>query len=130
MNHDTVLQFARFCGVGIAGFLVDAGVTLFLIHLGIAPLIGRIFAIALAMLTTWRLNRALTFGASQTSQTSEGIRYFSVAIAVSIVNYAIYAGLLLGIPSLSPFFAIVIATGFATILSYLGYRFFAFKTDA
>ena len=123
-------QFIRFAGVGTLGLVVDIGYTLILIELGLDALIARIFAISLAMMTTWRLNRALTFGASTTSQASEGIRYIAVAVVVALINYAIYAGLLMSIPNLSPAIAVAIAVGIATGLSFTGYRFFAFKTAA
>ena len=70
MTRQVSGQFIRFAGVGLIGLVVDVGHTLFLIALGLDPLIARIFAIALAVFTTWRLNRALTFGASATSQAS------------------------------------------------------------
>ncbi|MEM7327195.1 MAG: GtrA family protein [Pseudomonadota bacterium] len=123
-------QIGRFAGVGLLGLIVDIGITLLLIRTGMDPLAARVLAIALAMLTTWRLNRALTFGASTTSQTSEGLRYFLIAMSVAVVNYAIYATLLLSIPTLSPALAVMIAVGIATGLSFCGYRFFAFKTAA
>lgn len=116
--------------VGGIGFIVDIGFTLMLIGFGVDPLIARIVAIILALITTWRLNRALTFGASDTSQTSEGLRYFFVAAIVACVNYGIYAGLLLTIPGIPPGLAVMIAVGLATGLSYSGYRFFAFKKAA
>jgi len=130
MTQHLQKQLPRFVLVGGLGFLVDFGITLLLIGFGVDAFIARVIAIPFAMLTTWRLNRAFTFGASNTSQTSEGMRYFAVATSVAIVNYAIYAGLLVAIPSIPPGFAIVIAVGFATILSYYGYRLFAFKTAA
>mgnify|MGYP001799563638 FL=1 len=130
MNRQLLGQFGRFAFVGTIGFVVDMGVTLLLIAFGTHPLLARIVAIALAMLTTWRLNRAITFGASQTSQVSEGLRYFVVAISVAVMNYAISAALLLNIPTISPALAVMISVGFATGLSFFGYRQFAFKTDA
>lgn len=130
MNRALRRQFSRFAIVGGLGLLVDLGFTVLLINTGIDAFIARVIAIALAMLTTWRLNRALTFGASKTSQTSEGARYFLVAIVVAGINYAIYAGLLLTLPELSPGFAVIIAVAIATGLSFTGYRLFAFKTAA
>ncbi|MEM9178235.1 MAG: GtrA family protein [Pseudomonadota bacterium] len=130
MNRQLLEQFGRFAFVGAIGFVVDMGTTLLLIALGIDPLLARIVAIGLAMLTTWRLNRAMTFGPSQTSQVSEGLRYFLVAIAVAACNYAIYAALLLNIPAIQPALAVLISVGFATGLSFFGYRQFAFKTNA
>lgn len=116
--------------VGGIGFLVDVGFTLLLIGLGLDPLIARIIAIVLALLTTWRLNRAITFGASDTSQTQEGMRYVLVATIVALVNYGIYAGLLLTVSGIPPAIAVLIAVCFSTGLSYSGYRFFAFKKAA
>lgn len=130
MNQLLFKQIGRFALVGGLGFLVDIGLTLMLIGFGLDAFVSRVIAIAFAMLTTWRLNRALTFGASATSQASEGARYFMVAIVVAMVNYAIYAALLVTIPAIPPGAAIVIAVGFATVLSFCGYRLFAFKTAA
>lgn len=120
----------RFALVGGIGFIVDVGLTLGLIHQGADPYSSRILGLALAMLTTWRLNRALTFGASDTSQASEGVRYFVVAILTALLNYLIYAGLLLSISGMMPVFAVVLATGVSMIASYLGYSRFAFRSGA
>ncbi len=130
MTHDLKKQLSRFAVVGSLGFLVDFGVTLLLIDFGLDAFIARIVAIMLAVLTTWRLNRAITFGASESSQAREGMRYFAVAFCVAMVNYTIYAGLLMTVPGMSPGIAIIIAVGCATVLSFCGYRLFAFKTVA
>jgi len=54
--------FARFCLVGVVGFVVDAGVTLVLTQAaGWPPLTGRIFAFVIAATVTWSLNRRFTF---------------------------------------------------------------------
>ncbi len=128
MNPAVMQKFARFACVGGLGFVVDTGLTLLLIHRGIDPYTSRVFAIIFAMITTWRLNRALTFGASRTSQTSEGARYFAVAFLAAILSYAIYATLLLTFTGFPPALAIVIAVGTTTMASFLGYSRFAFKT--
>ena len=120
----------RFALVGGIGFIVDVGLTLGLIHQGADPYSSRILGLALAMLTTWRLNRALTFGPSDTTQASEGVRYFVVAILTALLNYLIYAGLLLSISGMMPVFAVVLATGVSMIASYLGYSRFAFRSGA
>jgi len=123
-------ELIRFIGVGLLGLLVDVGFTVFFIELGLDALIARIFAIVPTMIVTWRLNRALTFGASDTSQATEGLRYFAVAIGVAFVNYCIYAILLLSFPTLPPALAVMIAVATATVLSFTGYRIYAFKTSA
>lgn len=130
MTQTLQKQISRFAVVGGLGFLVDIGVTMLLIAFGLDAFIARIAAIMLAVLTTWRLNRAITFGASESSQAREGMRYFAVAFCVAIVNYAIYAGLLMTISGMSPAIAIIIAVGCATVLSFCGYRLYAFKSAA
>ncbi len=130
MNTAQVNKFARFAGVGGTGFIVDTGLTLLLIHRGIDPFTSRVFGIMFAMITTWRLNRALTFGASRTSQTSEGARYFIVAILAAILSYAIYTALLLSLSGFPPALAIIVAVGTTTLFSFLGYSRFAFRTAA
>ena len=128
MTRTSLTQFGRFAIVGGLGFVVDSCFTLALIHRGIDPYTARVFAIALAMMVTWRLNRALTFDTRGNDQAAEGIRYFTVAIIAAILNYAIYAGLLLTIPVLPPLLAIVIAIGSVTMLSFVGYRHLVFKS--
>nr|WP_070960580.1 GtrA family protein [Hyphomonas sp. Mor2] len=128
MNKALVSKFARFAGVGGTGFIVDTGLTLLLIHRGIDPYTSRVFGILFAMITTWRLNRALTFGASRTSQASEGARYFVVAILAAILSYVIYASLLIAFTGFPPALAIVIAVGTTTMVSFFGYNRFAFRT--
>lgn len=130
MNTAAISKFARFAGVGGTGFVVDTGLTLLLIHRGIDPYTSRVFGIMFAMITTWRLNRALTFGASRTSQTSEGARYFIVAILAAMLSYAIYASLLVMVAGFPPALAIVIAVGTTTLVSFFGYSRFAFRTAA
>lgn len=130
MTRQTLAQVSRFAIVGLLGFVTDFGLTLTLIHNSLDPLTARLIAIAFAMLVTWRLNRAVTFGASPSSQVSEGARYFSVAITVALINYAIYAGLLVTIASFPPALAIILAVGISSALSFFGYRLFAFRTNA
>lgn len=130
MNTALVNKFARFAGVGGTGFIIDTGLTLLLIHRGIDPFTSRVFGILIAMITTWRLNRAWTFGASRTSQTSEGVRYFIVAILAAILSYAIYTALLLSLAGFPPALAIIIAVGTTTLISFFGYSRFAFRTAA
>jgi len=123
-------QLGRFAGVGLTGLLVDVGLTVGLIKAGMDPFSARGLAILAAMAITWRLNRALTFGASKTSQRSEGLRYFSVATLVAMINYALYSLLVLTLPSLPPALAVMIAVATSTVLSFFGYRSYAFKSDA
>ncbi len=121
-------RMLRFAVVGGTGFVVDAGLLFILIRdFGFDPFTARLISIFFAVLTTWRLNRALTFGASASSQASEGLRYVSVAAATACLNYAVYCLVLALWRDMPPVMAAVVATLTAMSFSYLGYSRFAFQ---
>ncbi len=112
----------RFAMVGGIGFLTDAATLALLLAVSpLGPFLARLLSIGCAMPVTWLCNRSLTFQASDRGVLQEGARYGGVAIAVSIVNYLVYGGLLIAMPSLPPLAALVLASGAAMALSYLGY---------
>jgi putative flippase GtrA len=121
-------KFIRFVIVGATGFLVDAGTLWLLLTFSpLGPLSARVIAIALAMTATWLLNRTFTFGASKRSVVVEGFRYGVIAVITSLVNYGIYAGLLIMAPLLSPYAALVFASIAAMLFSFFGYSRFVFR---
>lgn len=121
-------KFIRFAIVGATGFLVDAGTLWLLLTFSpLGPLTARVIAIALAMTATWLLNRTFTFGASKRSMVVEGFRYGVIAVITSLVNYGIYAGLLIMAPLLSPYAALVFASIAAMLFSFFGYSRFVFR---
>ncbi|WP_159946048.1 GtrA family protein [Rhizobium sp. 18065] len=121
-------KFIRFAIVGATGFVVDAGTLwLLLSFTPLGPLSARVIAIALAMTATWLLNRSFTFGASKRSVVVEGFRYGVIAVITSLVNYGIYAGLLIMAPLLSPYAALVFASIAAMLFSFFGYSRFVFR---
>jgi putative flippase GtrA len=116
------MRFLRFAVVGAIGFGVDAVVLAVLMaETPFGPFIARVFSIALAMAATWLLNRAFTFGPSGRSVAEEGARYGAVAIAVAGFNWLLYSTLVILVPAIGPLGALVIASGAAMALSYLGY---------
>ena len=135
MTVDSLLQslpvgrLFRFACVGFAGFSVDTG-TLALLHhgLGLDPFSSRILSIALAIFATWRLNRSVTFGRSDSGQVSEGARYYGVALITAGVNFAIYGAILLIWPVVWPVAAAVAATAVTMFMSYFGYSKLVFRT--
>jgi len=121
-------KFLRFVIVGATGFLVDAGMLwLILTYSPIGPLPARIVAIAVAMATTWLLNRTFTFGASKRTLVAEGFRYGFIGVVTSLINYGIYALLLIGAPLLSPYAALVFASIAAMLFSFFGYSRYVFR---
>jgi len=123
----TLDRLARFGLVGGIGFVIDAGLTTALQIAGLGIFSSRLIAIACAMLITWRLNRTLTFGASQTSQVSEGTRYMMIAALAALVNYTVYIILMLVIPGMIAALAVAAATGVSMVVSYLGYSRHVFR---
>src|SRR5690606_35505746 len=88
--------------------------------------LARLAAIACAMVVGWLANRTWTFHAPGPPRLREFLRYASVASFSVAVNYAVYAAALTAWTGATPLRALVIGTAFATLISYLGYRLFAF----
>ena len=124
-------RFLRFALVGGTGFLIDAALLTALHNgVGIDPFTARLISICASAFTTWRLNRSLTFGASDRSQATEGARYAAVAALTAAFNYCLYALALIISPTLPPVVAMVGATVAAMLFSYVGYSRFVFTGAA
>jgi putative flippase GtrA len=122
-----VKRLGWFVIAGGLGFLVDAGtLALLLATTGLGPFFARIIAILLALATTWGFNRSLTFGKSRYPLLLEGARYGGVGLLSALVNYAIYATVLLLVPAIAPLAALVVASAGAMAFSWAGYSRFVF----
>ena len=104
-RHRKVLaQFLRFGVVGVAGFLVDAGVLLGLLALGLGPYSGRVASYLAAATTTWALNRAWTFrsrnevGHDGSGAARQWARFLVVNLVGFAMNYGAYALLIATVP--------------------------------
>jgi len=123
-------KLIRFAIAGGVGFIVDAGLLALLLHITpLGPFIALLIAIAAAMFTTWMFNRTFTFGRSPHSLAAEGFRYGSVGVTSALVNYGLYAALLLALPALQPLAAMVLATAASMIFSFFGYSRFVFRSE-
>ncbi len=120
-------HLVHFLIAGFSAFAVDALVLQLLIHAGLGPLVARPFAILTAMIVGWLINRTWTFPMPGRPRLAEFARYAAVASISAVINYGIYAAILLARPATLPFVALVIATAISTIASYSGYRFFTFR---
>jgi putative flippase GtrA len=127
MNPVPSRRFGRFLIVGVAGFLADAAVLAAMLSAGLDPFVARIISIAAAMLLTWRLNRAFTFGPSKGSEVAEGARYGLVVATASTLNWLVYSAALLLVPAMPPHLALVIGSVAALGFSYTGFARFAFR---
>ena len=129
VSKNRILRLASFAVAGGTGFVVDATVLVLMMRFTpLGPFTARIVSVIAAMLTTWTINRTVTFGRSGRHIVQEGARYGFVALIGAALNYGIYSGLLLAAPeTISPLLALVIAVGLVTVFSYLGYSRFVFK---
>ena len=116
-----------FLFAGAVGFLVDMGVLWLCLDFKLLdPFSARAPAIGSALLCTYLINRKFTFGASHRKVAVEGVRYGGVGLASTLINYSVYSGLLLILPSMSPYAALILGSGSATTFAYLGYSRFVF----
>ncbi len=125
-------EFLRFAGTGALGFAVDSALLLaFTGGLGWPPLMSRLASFAVALVSTWLINRAWTFRASAKSPRAIGAEfagYGAVQMTGGVANFAIYA-LIISLIGHEPLQLLVaLATGAAAGLgiNYVGARRFVF----
>ena len=84
-------QFFWFGIVGIAGFIIDAGVLDAVVHyLETDPLSGRFVSFLTAATTTWWLNRKLTFRRRDKLTISEWATYVALMTIGAVVNFGVF----------------------------------------
>jgi putative flippase GtrA len=113
---------------GAAAFTVDAAVLGLLTSVaGVHPIVARLAAISLAMVTGWLMHRRLTFAVPVPPTVPEFLRYAGVAWMAAAVNYGAFVLIVLERPSFEPLVALVLSSIVAAIFAYLGMRFAAFR---
>jgi putative flippase GtrA len=95
-------EFVRFAVAGSIGFCVDLVVLLTLVDVfNVAPLPAKAGAFAVALPTTWLINRAWTFRRS-TGARKLSLREFMAYLAIQLTgasfNFATFAGCLMALP--------------------------------
>jgi putative flippase GtrA len=128
-------QIPAFAAIGLLGYLVDATITyLCAKYLGMSPELARPPGFILATLVNFTLNRSITFRHSRAPLFRAFLRYCGVASVGLVVNYAVYSACValaprIGIavtPAILPLF-VAAGSGAAMVLTFLGFRFFAFR---
>jgi putative flippase GtrA len=113
---------------GSIAFSVDAGVLELLVTgFGVHKLTARIVSISFAHVAGWLAHRRFTFRLSTPPTWREFLRYAGVQYTVALLNYGIYALIVLLKPDIKPFYALVASSGVAMFFSYFGIRFGAFR---
>lgn len=75
---------------GLAGFAVDAGVLTAGVALGLAPGPARVPSFLAAAVTTWLLNRTLTFRTSTPPNLREFVRFVGAMSLGLGINYVVF----------------------------------------
>lgn len=106
-------QILRFSLVGVAGFLVDAGVlTLALRFLGWNLYSARVLSFLTAVTATWIMNRRFTFGAgASASLFGEWVRFTASNAVGGLVNFGTYVWLINSLAAAHDFPVIAVAAG-------------------
>jgi len=121
-------HWGGFVLAGLTALGVDAGLLQLLTKgLGLNPFAARPFGICCAMVVSWAINRYVTFAVAAAPSWAEFAKFAAASFAAQIVNYLVFAAILLAYPAASPTLAIVIASAVAMFAAYAGFRFGAFR---
>lgn len=125
---DKFQHWAGFVASGALAFATDAVALLLLTGFaGVDPFSARLVAIGLATIVAYFAHRRLTFKVAEAPTLAQFAKFASVGAGVSVLNYLIYAGLLLAFATITPLLALAIASAIAMVASYLGYRYGVFQ---
>jgi putative flippase GtrA len=128
-------QIPAFAAIGVIGFFVDAGITyLCAKYLALSPELARPPGFIIATIVNFFLNRSITFRHARAPLAASFVLYWMVASAGLAVNYAVYSACvalapLVGIvvtPAILPLF-VAAGSGVAMAVTFVGFRFFAFR---
>lgn len=125
-----VRELLLFGLVGVIGFLVDSGI-LYLLKSFLGLYYGRLFSFIAAVVTTWILNRQLTFSerVSGLSLFREFSRYLGLMLGGGVVNYVIYALLVyfVEIVARQPVWGVAVGSCAGMTVNFLLARYFVFR---
>lgn len=122
-------QFLRFGFVGVLGFAVDAAVLSLALtaHAGLLP--GRCISYVVAASCTWLLNRRWTFNDRRRSPAKQWARFLAANSCGGVVNYGIYAFLVLHSNTFAiyPVFAIAIGSISGLTINFVLSKYVVFE---
>jgi putative flippase GtrA len=129
-------QVPAFAAIGLFGYFVDATITYVCAkYFGLSPELARPPGFLVATIVNFALNRSITFRHSQAPLFRAFLRYCGVAAVGLAVNYSVYSVCLVlaprvGVvvtPAILPLF-VAAGSGAAMVLTFVGFRFFAFRS--
>jgi putative flippase GtrA len=123
----------RFGGIGIVGFMIDAGILQSLFSLGIPPLLGRCVSFPVAVTATWLLNRRHTFRDRHQTRSRAGYPlYLSGQTIGSLLNFAVFGVLIRDWPAAAhrPVLALAFGAGLGLLFNYGWSNFIVFRKSS
>ena len=124
-------RIGLFLLVGLVGFVVDAGLLTFGIHvMSLGPKLSRLFSFLAAVLVTWALNRSYTFADKATGRRgSELVRYAATSCISASLNLGVYWLVLEILPetAAAPYMALVLGVAAGLVSNFTLYRFVVFR---
>lgn len=129
INAGYVRHYGGFVLAGVCALATDTAILAVLTRiLGISPFLARPVGIAVAMVVSWQINRNITFQTRNRPSFTEFSRFAGVSITSQIVNYCVFAALLIAFPILMPELALLMACFVSMFVSYVGFRFGVFES--
>lgn len=121
-----IIQFAKYCLVGVVNTLVGLGLIFSLMALvGLSPAASNFIGFAVGIMVSFSLNRAWTFRSA--APIAKSFAYFA---SVCGAGYFLNLGVLLTaiyLLGINPYVAQVIGVGCYAVFVFLGSRYFAFR---
>jgi putative flippase GtrA len=113
---------------GTLAFVVDAGILQLLTAFGgLHPIVARIGSLPCAQVTGWLSHRRFTFRLTTPPTFAELLRYLGVQSTVALINYGIFALIVLMWPAIGSMVALIVSCLIGMFFSYFGIRFAAFR---
>lgn len=114
----TLSATKRFALVAVINLVLDASLTLLLIHRGIDPFTSRALALPLALMMSWRINRALYWAIHRGEPPQESIQYAPIVICLMALNMGLYTLFVIGLPVI---IAVVLASALTSFTAIWGH---------
>lgn len=122
-------RLVGFCFAGSVGFVVDVSVLWFLLA-PFGPYLGRAVSVLVAVTVSWIINRNLTFRDRRSDAwRSEWGRYLLVNSGGIIVNYGIYAAMVLMISTVAdhPWIGVVVGSVAGVLVNFTASHLLVFS---
>ena len=128
MNKSLLQQIWRFALVGVAGYIVNAGMVEALAP-AMGPIWAQVLAFPVAVTVTWWLNRRYTFGASHRAIHHEWLRFVLANALGWVANNGAYVWMIFSMPLAYKHPALAVAVGSLAgmVFNFAMTRQFVFK---